>query len=410
LPNEKEETIQDDLEELAGLLTTLGIATVGRVMQKKPKILAGSFFGIGKIDEIKQLAAAYQAQVLVVDRPISGPQQRALEEATGCHVLDRSAIILEIFAQHAKTNTAKTQVEIAKLEYLLPRLSGAWTHLGRQTGGGITRGMGEKQIEIDRRRARERIHKLQKKLEEFEKHYRTQSKARQGEIKIALVGYTNSGKTTIMKGMAKGDFTPQDALFATLDATTRNLDPSTKPKILISDTVGFIRNLPHALIASFKSTLSQLKDADLLLHVVDASSPHFKDHMKTTEDVLLELELSHIPRMLVFNKCDLCEDHFLPKILTKAYGNAICINAYTEADLLRLRNQIYRFFDGHFATNTVAIPAGDRDLMSFIYEHFKILDLNYDEDNQAIMKIRGSTEHFAQISRYKIPDERVAIQ
>lgn len=410
LPNEKEEVIHDDLDELASLLTTLGVGTVGKITQKRQKIVAGSFFGQGKIDEIRDLASQNAARMLVVDRPLSGPQQRALEDATGCLVLDRSAIILDIFAQHAKTNTAKTQVEIARLEYLLPRLSGAWTHLSRQTGGGVnSRGMGEKQIEVDRRRARERISRLQKKLGEFERHYRNQSKARQGEIKIALVGYTNSGKTTIMKQMARGQFDPQDALFATLDATTRTLDPATKPKILISDTVGFIRNLPHSLIASFRSTLRQLNDADLLLHVVDASSPHFKEHMATTEDVLGDLNLAGIPRLVIFNKCDLCPDQFLPRILKRAYPQSICINAYDESAIIRLRNQIYEIFDANFQTATVALPPGEAETISFVYDNFKVLDVIYDEDNRAVMKIRGSKASLAKIARFEVTAERSAL-
>lgn len=385
--------------------------TVAQITQKRPKIVSGTFFGNGKIDEIKEMAMDRHANMLVIDRPLSGPQQRTLEQATGCQVLDRSAVILDIFAQHAKTNAAKTQVEIAKLEYLLPRMSGAWNHLDRQKGGGVNaRGMGEKQIEVDRRRARERISRLQKKLEEFQKHYKNQSKARQGEIKIALVGYTNSGKTTIMKHMARGDFMPENALFATLDTTTRSLDPSTKPRLLISDTVGFIRNLPHALIASFRSTLSQLADADLLLHVVDASSPYYKEQMQTTDHVLSELGLDHIPRMLVFNKCDICQDHFLPRILTRAYAGSISINAYSPSDVARLRQNLYGFFEDHFKTVTVAVPPNEVEAMSFIYDNFKVLEVTYDESNQAVMKIRGSLTHYAKIRRFQLESADRQIQ
>ncbi|MDQ3231551.1 MAG: GTPase HflX, partial [Pseudobdellovibrionaceae bacterium] len=312
LPGDAPEKLEEQLVELQSLLDTLGVQVTGRIVQKRQKLTPNCYIGVGKVQEIKDLAGSTHAKLVVFDHALSAPQVRNLEEMTECVVLDRTGIILEIFSRHARTNQAKAQVEIAKLEYLLPRLSGQWSHFQRQRGGGsLQRGMGEKQIEIDRRRARERIARLQKQLEQFRKEKATQRKSRSNELKVAIVGYTNSGKTTLMKGLTKSQVAPKDELFATLETNIKTIDPRTRPKILLSDTVGFIRNLPHGLVASFRTTLDEVNEADLLLHVVDVSYHHYEDHIHVTRSVLEEMGAGDIPQILVFNKVDQLKDPIL---------------------------------------------------------------------------------------------------
>ncbi len=404
LTNESQQ-VDEDLDELESLLETLGIRSEGRVIQKRHKLSASHLIGYGKVEEIRDLAQTTSAKLIVVDHLLTGPQVRNLEEMTSCQVLDRSAVILDIFARHAKTNQAKTQVEIAQLEYLLPRLSGAWTHFQRQTGGGVrARGMGEKQIEIDRRRARERIARLQKRLESIQKERETQRKARRNEIKVAIVGYTNSGKTTVMKGLTRATVEGKDALFATLDASIRTIDPNTRPKILLSDTVGFIRNLPHSLIESFKSTLEEVVDADLLLHVVDISHPNYSAQMETTEQVLKEIGAGEIPTILVFNKIDLVEDQFLAKILRKKYAGSIVVSAHHQEDMVQLRQHVFDYFETKFSQVDMMVQADDQAALSQIYRWCIVVDADYETQGVVRFTIRAADSTIAKLSRYIIRD------
>lgn len=373
--DENEDIIEEDLDELEGLLKTLTIETVGRVVQKRQKLSPTFLIGAGKVDEIKELLEKHCAKLVIMDNELSGPQIRNIEKATGAQVFDRAAIILDIFARHAKTNAAKTQVQIAQLEYLMPRLTGAWTHFQRQTGGGVrARGMGEKQIEVDRRRAREKIAKLKKKLAQIEKERSLQRRSRQGELKVALVGYTNSGKTTVMKQMTSTTELGKDELFATLDSTVRTIDPNTRPKILLSDTVGFIRNLPTSLVESFKSTLEEVLEADLLVHVVDVSHEHYVKQMHTTENVLNEIGAGYIPTVLIFNKMDQVEDEaFLPRILRKKYPDSICVSAMERDDMVRLREHIYNFFLRDFVEAILEVPFDDQNAIAAVHSQCVIL-------------------------------------
>ena len=408
--NGEDYSLEDELDELESLLNTLNIKASGRVIQKRHKLSASHLLGIGKVEEIKNLADETGAGLVVIDHPLSGPQVRNLEKITKCQVLDRAGIILDIFARHAKSKQAKTQVEIAQLEYLLPRQTGAWTHFQRQTGGGVrARGMGEKQIEVDRRRARERIAKLSKRLDHIKKERETQRKSRQNEIKVSIVGYTNSGKTTLMRNLTKANISGKDELFATLDASVRALDPSTRPKILLSDTVGFIRNLPHSLVESFKSTLEEVLNADLLLHVVDLSHPNYHAQMKTTEEVLEEIGAGSIPMLLVFNKIDLVDERFLGKILQKKYNGSIAISAHEWDDVKRLRSHLFNYFMTKFRQIKLTVPSNDKSSLSIVYQSCIILDANYETEGVVSFDVRAPETVLARLSRFQEVDPGLSI-
>lgn len=392
LAGESAEMVEEELRELESLLDTLGVQVMGRIMQKRQKLTPNCFIGTGKVQEIKDLAMAMEARLVVFDRALSAPQVRNLEQMTSCVVLDRTGVILEIFSRHARTNQAKTQVEIAKLEYLLPRLTGAWSHFQRQKGGGaLQRGMGEKQIEVDRRRARERIARLQKQLDQIRKEKQTQRKSRSNELKVAIVGYTNSGKTTLMKGLTKSQVLPKDELFATLDTNVKTIDPRTRPKILLSDTVGFIRNLPHGLVESFRTTLDEVNEADLLLHVVDVSYPHYEDHIKVTRGVLEEMGAGEIPQVLVFNKADRLNDPVLPRILKAAYPGCIVVSAQLEKDIIRVRDHIYQFFRKNLVTFRLSIPAENPNAQSLVYRNCLVIEKDFDENAGRVLYLAQAT-------------------
>jgi GTP-binding protein HflX len=291
-------------------------------------------------------------------------------------------------------------VEIARLEYMLPRMVGAWTHLERQRGGGVQRGMGEKQIEVDRRLARERMARLKKQLEGIQKDRQNQRKARRNELKVALVGYTNSGKTSAMIAMTKANVQAEDVLFATLDSNVRTLDPSTRPKILLSDTVGFIRNLPHSLVESFKSTLDEVLEADLLLHVVDISHPLYQTQIKTTEAVLREIGAGDIPVMMVFNKMDRLDDSVLPKILRGVYRGSIFVSTHNDEDMARLRRQVFRYFEENLVAARLVVPADDTAILSQVYKSCLILESDFSVQDEAQFSVRASPAILAKLHAY----------
>jgi GTP-binding protein HflX len=259
--------------------------------------------------------------------------------------------------------------------------------------------MGEKQIEVDRRRARERISRLQKQLEQIEKDKKEQRKARASELKVALVGYTNSGKTTLMKAMTKAKVDGKNALFATLDTNIKTLDPRTRPRILLSDTVGFIKNLPHSLIESFKSTLTEVLEADLLLIVVDVSYPKYEEHIETTRRVLDEIGAGDIPSLVVFNKADLLNDQFLPRILRRAYPGSITLSAGDPKGVTLLRDQVYEYFKANFVQATLRVPIGNHSAQSRIYNTCLILDSDFTQPGEAIFTIQTSRSNAARLAQ-----------
>ncbi len=369
-----------DFQEIRSLLKTLGVETVFEVTQKRRKLDPRYCIGSGKVDEIKVGMETHEASVVVVDQGLSPPQLNNLQASFNCMVMDRTGVILEIFRQHAKTNQAKTQVEIARLEYLLPRMVGAWTHLERQKGGGgggaFNRGMGEKQVEVDRRRAREKIHRLKSKLKQFSSDRTVQRRQRQKEFTVALVGYTNSGKSSLMNALTESGVLVEDKLFASLDAKVKTIDHHSRPRILLIDTVGFIRNLPHSLVDSFRSTLEEALTADLLLNVIDTSDPHYREHMEVTDEVLKTIGGDHIPQLMVYNKSDLIEDKYLGKILGK--GSQF-ISANDPKDVKQLRDAIDGFFLENFVSAEVSVPAENHDVISFMQKECIVGEFSHQE-------------------------------
>lgn len=320
--DQHEQQVAEYLDELEFLAMTAGATSIRRFTQKMQHPDSRSFVGSGKALEIAAYVEAHEIDCVIFDDDLSGKQTNILEEIMKCKIIDRSTLILDIFANNAKTAQAKAQVELAQMQYLLPRLRGLWTHLERQRGGIGMRGPGEKEIETDRRIVRDRIALLKEKLALIDKQAQTQRKTRGEMIRVALVGYTNVGKSTIMNEMGKAEVLAENKLFATLDTTVRKIVLNQMP-FLLSDTVGFIRKLPHHLVESFKSTLDEVRESDLLIHVVDISHPQHEDHIEVVTKTLKEIGAGDIPVLYVFNKMDLYRQRFLDEFLTPEEREAI---------------------------------------------------------------------------------------
>lgn len=313
-PNQSEEILNEYLDELAFLAETAGAKTIKRFFQKVQHPDHRTYVGTGKLSEIKEYVKTHDIDLVIFDDEISPSQQRNIEKELKCKVVDRSMLILDIFAQRARTQQASTQVELAQMQYLLPRLRGMWEHLDRQKGGIGMRGAGEKEIETDRRVVNDKIARLKEKLEKIDKQDFTRRKARGKMIRVALVGYTNVGKSTLMNLLSKSDVFAENKLFATVDTTVRKVVINGIP-FLLSDTVGFIRKLPHHLIESFKSTLDEVRESDILLHVVDISHPQFEDQLKVVNQTLDELQVLDKKTFIIFNKLDLYKELYLDEYL-----------------------------------------------------------------------------------------------
>ncbi|MDE3124927.1 MAG: GTPase HflX [Bacteroidota bacterium] len=350
------EQIEEYLDELAFLAETAGAVTIKRFVQRLPHPDSRTFLGKGKLEEIKAFVQAKGVNLAIVDDELSGSQISNMEDALGIRTIDRSDLILDIFARRARTAQAKVQVELAQYQYLLPRLKGMWKHLERQGGGIGTRGPGETEIETDRRIVKDKIALLRKRLQEIDKQAFTQRKERGELIRVSLVGYTNVGKSTIMNLLSKSEVFAENKLFATLDTTTRKVVFENTP-FLLSDTVGFIRKLPHHLVESFKSTLDEVREADILLHVVDISHKGFEEQMGTVQKTLQELKAFDKPTLTIFNKMDLYESKYFDEwlspevkedILRELYdkwahlteGNCVFIAALEKRNVEELRNDI----------------------------------------------------------------------
>lgn len=305
-----ETTAEEYLDELEFLALTAGAITQKRFLQKLPMTNPKTFVGTGKLEEIKDFIQRNRIEMVIFDDELSPSQLRNIERELECKILDRNILILDIFASRARTSHAKTQVELAQLQYMLPRLTRMWTHLERQKGGIGLRGPGESQIESDRRVIQMRIALMKEKLKEIDKQMATQRGNRGQIVRVALVGYTNVGKSTIMNMLSKSDVFAENKLFATLDTTVRKVVIENLP-FLLTDTVGFIRKLPHQLIESFKSTLDEVREADILVHVLDISHPNFEDHFKVVNETIAEIDTAEKPTILVFNKIDAY--HHIPK-------------------------------------------------------------------------------------------------
>jgi GTP-binding protein HflX len=346
-------TAEDTLDELALLTRTAGAEVAGRLRQRRDSINAGSFLSRGKLSELARLVGEESADLVIFDDDLSPAQTRNLEKRLERKVLDRSELILAIFAEHARTRESRLQVELAQLEYLLPRLTRMWVHLSRQQGGIGTRGPGETQLEVDRRRVREKIAFLKSRLEDVDKERRVQRARRERVHRTALVGYTNAGKSTLMNALTGADVLTEDKLFATLDATTRRYRFPDGRVTLFTDTVGFIRKLPHHLVASFRSTLDEVVEADLLLHVVDASSPAAERQIEAVDGVLEALEVADRPTRLVLNKVDAAdEDHVLG--LQARHPGSVACSARRREGLDALRELVR----GEVGAASASLPTG----------------------------------------------------
>lgn len=358
-PQQNKNRAEEYLDELAFLAKTAGANPVKKFLQKLNVPNNKTFLGKGKIEEVRQYAKAEDIELIIFDDDLTPVQLRNIERILECKILDRSNLILDIFASRARTANAKTQVELAQYQYLLPRLTRMWTHLERQKGGIGMRGPGETQIETDRRIIGQKIALLKKKLEKIDKQKTTQRKGRGDMIRVALVGYTNAGKSTLMNQLSKSDVFAEDKLFATLETTIRKVVIGNLP-FLLADTVGFIRKLPHQLVDSFKSTLDEVRESDLLLHIVDISNPNFENQIEVVNQTLSEIDASDKPLILVFNKTDAYsytekeEDDLTPKTkenisleewkntwISKMEDNTIFISALNKSNFDSLRNLLY---------------------------------------------------------------------
>lgn len=393
-----EATAYEHLEELELLAVTAGAEVVGQITQRLNKLNPKFLVGKGKADQIVEQAKELDAQLIIFDDDLSSAQAKNFMNLTdNLKVIDRSAIILDIFRQHAKTREAKTQVELAHLEYLLPRLTRQWTHLERQMGGiGTRAGMGETQIEIDRRLIRTRISKLKKELIKIDQERIIQSRGRQKFFRAALVGYTNAGKSTLMNAISDADVYVQDQLFATLDTTIRQVDINDSHQILLSDTVGFVRKLPHDLVASFRSTLKEVVDADLLLLVLDASSPQVLDHYNTIKNVLEEIAAGDKRNLIVLNKIDLVEDMQVLNQLKQSFPDAVMISALDKLRLDELLKSIQSIMDESFQTVEVDIPFTDGKTISEIQDDMDVLHREYYNEGVR-MTIKGPSRKIQKI-------------
>ena len=372
----EENADEESMEELAALLETAGGQPVGEVLQSKDSPDPRTFIGEGKVAEIKQLVEAQGADMVIFDNALSPSQQRVLSQELKVSVLDRSALILDIFAQRARTREGRLQVELAQYKYLLPRLLGMWTHLERQEGAIGTRGPGETQLESDRRHIRRKISKLESELKEVRRVRATQRERRiKNEVPVvAIVGYTNAGKSTLLNKFTGAAIPANNRLFDTLDTTTRPLEISDTCTVLISDTVGFIRKLPHHLVEAFKATLEELEYADLLLHVIDASSPQWREQAAVVEQLIHELGADQTPRIEVFNKCDLWTGDIRP------HGEGrVSISARTGEGLDELKAAIGRALDNGARRVTVHLPYDKGGLLDRLYQEAKVEQVEYGE-------------------------------
>lgn len=384
------------LEELEGLAETAGAKVVAGLVQRRDRPDAGTFLGSGKVDELKQLVTQFDADVVLMDNNLSPAQSRNLEKSIGVKVLDRTELILDIFATNARTYEARLAVELAQMEYSLPRLKRMWTHLSRIKMGIGMRGPGEKQIETDRRLVEKRIFDLREELREIESRKERQVAARRDHMTVSLVGYTNAGKSTLMNALTDAGVLAADKLFATLDTRTRRWQLPHWGPVLLSDTVGFIRDLPHGLIASFKATLEESRQADLLLHVADASNPAVYQQIASVYTVLEELGIETKDILLALNKIDAprAADQ-LPGLMNR-YPHAIPISARSHVGLVPLAHAVSDALSRGFADVDVETQVSNGKLLAALAAHGEILSRRY-EDDRVILHCRLPRRHLARL-------------
>jgi len=371
---------KEHLDELTLLLDTAGADVAAKLTQERERPELATALGKGKVEELKALIAEHSVPMVVFDDDLSPMQVRNLEEELNVKVLDRTGVILDIFAAHAKSVEARTQVELAQLEYLFPRLTRMWTHLSKQFGGVGTKGPGETQIETDRRMYRTRMTRLRARLVEIDLQRKVQRKGREAFPRFALVGYTNAGKSSIMRVLTESDVYIEDKLFATLDTTVRAFELPGGQKSLLSDTVGFIRKLPPLLVASFRSTLAETLEADVLIHVVDVASINVHDHIKVVMETLHHLGADTKPIILVFNKIDLITDRHRIDDIASEYPNCVFVSAERGINIIRLLDKMKETFEEQSVTQTVLIPYESMKEATRLYEEVEIL---HREDKEA---------------------------
>jgi len=389
--------IEEHLEELERLADTAGAVVVGRLVQDRGQVTPATLIRRGKVEELKALAEERQARLVVFDDDLSPAQVRNLEKETETTVLDRSGLILDIFARRARSREARTQVELAQLRYLLPRLTRQWSHLSRQAGGIGQRGVGETQLETDRRLIRRRIARLAADLAAIETERRERRKGRTGLPRVALAGYTNAGKSTLLNQLTGAGTFVEDRLFATLDPLVRRCEAPAGAAFLLIDTVGFIRKLPHHLVASFRSTLEEAADADLLLHVLDASSPVLEDHLATTRATLESLGLGERRVSLVLNKCDRVPPALVERLLATHPG-ALAVSALNPDDVARLRDTIVAALGGGPVEETVSIPADEGRLLAELCRMVRVTGTTV-SDGRIEVRFRSRPEDRERVAR-----------
>ena len=396
------------LTELRRLAETAGAEVVDEVLQKRARPSAATLIGRGKADEIARRAASFGAGAVLFDNDLTPAQVRNLEKIVKMRVVDRSEVILDIFALRARSREAKVQVELAQYEYLRPRLKRMWTHLERIEGGaggalgGIgTRGPGEKQLEVDRRLVARRIKDLKDELDALERQRRTRARAREGFFRVCLVGYTNAGKSSLLRALTGADAFVEDRLFATLDTQTRAWELPGRRKVFLSDTVGFLKDLPHHLVASFRATLAEALDADLLLHVADAAHPDADVQHEAVDRVLREIGADGIPAILVLNKADAVRDRIALEVLRKGARDAVVVSARTGEGLAELSARVLRAVEQDHEEVSLEIDAGDGRTRAWIESKARVLSREY-RDDAVVLRVRIARGDLARLKR----DER----
>ncbi|MBM7563380.1 GTPase HflX [Paenibacillus sacheonensis] len=392
---------EHSLQELVNLAETAGVEVLTSMTQNKEKIDTKWFIGKGKVEELRAAAEELGATTAIFDQELSGAQVRNLEEALDMKIIDRTQLILDIFAQRAKTREGIIQVELAQLSYLLPRLSGHGKNLSRLGGGIGTRGPGESKLETDRRHIRDRITDLKHTLEEVVRHrtLHRERRRKSGVQQVALVGYTNAGKSTLLRELTQADVYIENQLFATLDPTSRNLKLPSGMEVILTDTVGFIQNLPHDLIAAFRATLEEVCEADLVLHIIDGSSVMREEQIAVVERILGELGAADKPQLMIYNKIDLCGLDG-PQLLPANGPGTLAISAYNGNDLQRLLEAVQEKLVG--ATRTFALPADRGDLIALAYRTGEVLGQDVEGDH-LILRIRLNKQDY-EVHGYKLED------
>ena len=404
LPSSSRTHAGEHLDELELLVQTAGARPMARLVQERREPNVRTFIGSGKVEELHELVRRHEANLVVFDDTLSPAQARNLEKVLQINVIDRTEVILDIFARHARSAEAKMQVELAQLQYMRPRLKSLWDHLSRQNGGIGTRGPGETQLEVDRRRVGEKISRLKAALRDRNTIAATQRKQREGAFAAAFVGYTNAGKSSLMNALAGTALLTENKLFSTLDATTRKVTLGDGEDVLLTDTVGFIRKLPHDLVASFRTTLREVEDADLLLHVVDITSASLEEQMDTVHRVLDEILRSERPTQLVFNKIDAVEDPTVLTALQRQYPQALFVSARSGEGLPRLRDLLRAEGATRSVQVEIEIVNDPAAVLSFCFREGRVLQQDQSDAGNPRLRVRFPRSTYLRLQQVHASD------